>query len=42
LGVQNLLNDKREFIYSSFGSQDQFFTQLAPGVRVNFSIGFSF
>jgi hypothetical protein len=42
LGVQNLLNDKREFIYSSFGSQDQFFTQLAPGMRVNFSIGFSF
>jgi hypothetical protein len=42
LGVQNLLNDKREFIFSSFGSQDQFFTQLAPGMRVNFSVGFSF
>uniref|UniRef100_UPI004047ED2A TonB-dependent receptor domain-containing protein n=1 Tax=Algoriphagus sp. TaxID=1872435 RepID=UPI004047ED2A len=42
LGVQNLLNDKREFIFSAFQSQDQFFTQLTPGVRVNFSIGFSF
>jgi TonB-dependent receptor len=41
-GVQNLLNDKREFIFSSFGAQDQFFTQLAPGVRANFSLGFSF
>ncbi len=42
LGVQNLLNDKREFIFSSYGAQDQFFTQLAPGMRVNFSVGFSF
>jgi hypothetical protein len=42
LGVQNLLNDKREIIFSSFGAQDQIFTQLAPGTRVNFSIGFSF
>lgn len=42
LGVQNLLNDKREIVFSSFGAQDQIFTQLAPGVRVNFSIGFSF
>jgi len=42
LGVQNLLNDKREFIFSSYGAQDQFFTQLAPGTRVNFSVGFSF
>jgi len=41
-GVQNLLNDKREFIFSSYGAQDQFFTQLAPGVRANFSLGFSF
>lgn len=42
LGVQNLLNDKREFIFSAYGAQDQFFTQLAPGMRVNFSVGFSF
>ena len=42
MGVQNLLNDKREFIFSSYGAQDQFFTQLSPGTRVNFSVGFSF
>ncbi len=42
LGIQNLLNDKREIIFSSFGAQDQIFTQLAPGTRVNFSVGFSF
>lgn len=41
-GVQNLLNDKREFIYSSYGAKDQFFTQLSPGVRANFSLSFSF
>jgi len=42
LGVQNLLNDKREIVFSSFGAQDQIFTQLAPGTRINFSVGFSF
>lgn len=42
LGVQNLLNDKREIVFSSYGAQDQIFTQLAPGTRVNFSVGFSF
>jgi hypothetical protein len=42
LGVQNLLNDKREVIYSSFQANDQIFTSLAPGVRVNFSVALSF
>lgn len=42
LGVQNLLNDKREVIYSSFQANDQIFTSLAPGVRVNFSVSLSF
>jgi hypothetical protein len=42
MGVQNLLNDKREIMFSSFGAQDQLFTQLAPGTKINFSVGFSF
>jgi len=42
LGVQNLLNDKREVIYSSFQAEDQIFTSLAPGVRINFSVALSF
>ncbi len=42
LGVQNLLNDKREVIFSSFQAEDQIFSSLAPGVKINFSVAFSF
>lgn len=42
LGVQNLLNDKREFVFSSYGAQDQIFSSLAPGVKVSFGASFSF
>lgn len=42
LGVQNLLNDKREVVFSSFEAQDQIFSSLAPGVRINFSVALSF
>ena len=41
-GVQNLLNDKREFVFSSYGAQDQIFSSLAPGVKVSFGASFSF
>ncbi|RIW18491.1 TonB-dependent receptor [Algoriphagus lacus] len=41
-GVQNLLNDKREVVFSSFGAQDQIFSRLAPGVKVNFGATFAF
>lgn len=42
LGVQNLLNDKREAVFRSFGAEDQIFSSLAPGVRVNFGASFAF
>ncbi|MHA7131907.1 TonB-dependent receptor [Algoriphagus namhaensis] len=41
-GVQNILNDKREFVFQSFQAQDQIFTSLAPGTEVNFRVAFSF
>lgn len=41
-GVQNLLNDKREAVFSSFGAQDQIFSSLSPGVKVNFGASFAF
>ncbi|MGB1645700.1 MAG: TonB-dependent receptor domain-containing protein [Crocinitomicaceae bacterium] len=38
--VSNCLNDKRESIFKSFNADDQFFTQLSPGVsgRVRFAM----
>ncbi|WP_297338255.1 TonB-dependent receptor [Algoriphagus sp.] len=42
LGVENLLNDKREVVFSSYEAQDQIFTRLAPGTRVKFGFTFSF
>jgi outer membrane receptor protein involved in Fe transport len=41
-GVQNMLNDKREFVFRSFGAQDANFSRLAPGVRLNFGASFAF
>ncbi len=42
IGVENLLNSKREFVFQSFQAQDQIFTSLAPGTAVSFRVGFSF
>ncbi|SDC72597.1 TonB-dependent receptor [Algoriphagus faecimaris] len=42
LGVENLLNDKREVVFSSYEAQDQIFTRLAPGTRIKFGFSFSF
>ena len=41
-GVQNILNSKREQVFSSFQAQDQIFTSLAPGTEMTFRVGFSF
>lgn len=41
-GVENILNDKREVVFSSFEAQDQIFTSLAPGTRVKFGFSFAF
>lgn len=42
LGVQNILNDKKELVFSSYGAEDQYFTRLAPGTKLSFSFGYSF
>lgn len=41
-GVENILNDKREVVFSSYEAQDQIFTRLAPGTRINFGFSFAF
>lgn len=42
LKVSNLLNDKREAVFKSYGSEDEYFTSLGIGTtfRLNFSINF--
>ncbi|GAA0879273.1 TonB-dependent receptor [Algoriphagus jejuensis] len=42
LGVENILNQKREMVFSSYGAQDQIFTSLAPGTKIKFNVAFSF
>ncbi|WP_268033552.1 TonB-dependent receptor [Algoriphagus sp. PAP.12] len=41
-GVQNILNDKKELVFSSYQAQDQIFTRLAPGTKMTFRVAFSF
>lgn len=40
--VSNLLGDKKESVYQSFGAQDRFFSSLAPGTEVSVSLGYTF
>jgi hypothetical protein len=42
LGIQNILNQKREMVFSSYGAQDQLFSSLSPGTKINFNVAFSF
>jgi hypothetical protein len=41
-GVENILNDKREIVFSSYEAQDQIFTRLAPGTKVKFGFSYAF
>ncbi len=41
-GVENILNDKREVVFSSYEAQDQIFTRLAPGTKIKFGFTFAF
>jgi len=41
-GVENILNSKREFVYKSFQAEDQLFSSLSPGTKVNLRLAFSF
>ncbi len=42
LGVQNILNAKREMVFKSFGAEDQLFTSLAPGTKIDLRFSFNF
>lgn len=41
LKVSNLLNDKREQIFSSYQAQQEFFQQLAPGTTISVKFSYS-
>ena len=40
LKVSNILNDKKEQVFSSYLAQDKYFTRLAPGTTI--SVKFSY
>jgi len=42
LGASNLLGAKREFVFKSFGSENQIFSSLKPGTRISFSFAYNF
>jgi TonB-dependent receptor len=42
LGIQNILNQKRETVFRSYGAQDETFSSLAPGTKINFNLALSF
>lgn len=42
VGVQNILNSKKEYVYKSYQAEDQIFSSLSPGTKINFRLAFSF
>jgi len=42
LKISNILNEKRESVYQSFGAQEQLFSQRQPGsaLSINYSLKF--
>jgi hypothetical protein len=42
LGVTNILGDKRESVFRSFGAEDQLFESLQPGTKFNLSFSYNF
>ena len=42
LGVDNLLNDKRQSFYQSFGTEDTLFSNFSPGIEVSLKYTYKF
>src|SRR5690606_16958863 len=42
LGISNLLSDKKESVFRSFGAEDQLFESIQPGTKVNLSFTHKF
>lgn len=42
LGISNLLGDKRESVFRSFGTEDQLFESIQPGTKINLNFGYNF
>lgn len=41
-GVDNILNDDKEFVYRAYNAEDQLFSRLSPGREFSLSFGYSF
>lgn len=42
VGINNILGDKRESVFRSFGAEDQLFESLRPGTKFNLNFSYSF
>lgn len=42
LGINNLLGDKKESVFRSYGAKDQLFESIQPGTKINVSFGYNF
>ncbi len=42
LGIENILNQRRDVVFSAYGAQDQLFSSLSPGTKLKFNLSFSF
>jgi hypothetical protein len=42
LSISNILNDKKEYVFQSFGAEDQFLESLAPGTAFGVKFGYTF
>lgn len=42
LKISNLLNDKREQVFRSYGAEDQYFSRLTIGTTSSVKVGFNF
>jgi len=42
LKVENLLNESKESVFSSFGAMDQYYTRIQPGTALQVRIGYRF
>lgn len=41
-GIDNLLNSKKQYVYKSYEANDQLFSSISPGTKINFRLAFSF
>jgi hypothetical protein len=42
LKIENILNSKKEYVYSSYNADDQYYEKLYTGIKFDVKLGYSF